>query len=126
MGTKKAENYTAGMVERLREVYDAEATEEQREEQVRELSEELGKNPKSIRAKLVSLGVYVKKAYKAKTGEKPETKEDIVRAIATITGVDADANLPGLQNAGKNALVFLRTWAQVASDALAEKESESA
>ena len=111
--TKKPENYTSEMVERLQEVYNPESSESDRDAQIVALAEELGKNTRSIRAKLSSLNLYVKKAYKAKTGAKPETKEAIVTAIAEILGVDADASLPGLQNAGKNALVLLRKTFEV-------------
>ena len=120
--TKKPENYTSEMVERLKEVYNPVSSESERDAQIIALSEELRRNPRSVRSKLSSLGVYVKKEYKAKTGVKPETKEAIVTAIAEILGVDADASLPGLQNAGKNALVLLRRTFEVLTQEPAESD----
>lgn len=120
--TEKTPNYTAAMVARLHEVYTPEADEETRKAQIRELSEELDRNPASIRAKLVREGIYVKNVYKAKTGEKPATKETIVSDIANILGVDADSQLSGLEKATKNCLLFLRKFAQVAQRMADERE----
>ncbi len=101
-------NYPPEAVARLHEVYDPTATEAERDAQIVELAEELGKNTKSIRAKLVREKLYVKKEYKAKTGAKAETKETIVSEIAQVLGVDADSHLSGLEKATKNCLILLR------------------
>jgi len=108
MSDTKVENYTAVMVTRLHEVYDPLASETERAAQMQALSDELGKGVKSIRAKLVHEKLYVKKVYVKKTGEKVETKETIVKEIATVLGVDADASLSGLEKATKNCLILLR------------------
>jgi uncharacterized surface protein with fasciclin (FAS1) repeats len=123
--TKKVVNYTPEMVERLHEVYQPEATESERDAQIVELAEELGKNTKSIRAKLVREGLYVKKEYKAKTGEKPATKETIVSDIARVLGVDADAQLSGLEKATKNCLLFLHKTVTVFADTVEAEEGET-
>jgi len=117
-------NYTEAMEARLAEVYDPSADEETRGAQIVELAQELGKNTQSVRAKLVRMGLYVKKEYKAKTGEKPVTKETIVSNIARTLGVDADAQLSGLEKATKNCLLFLDTTLRVASETIAATQEE--
>jgi len=121
--TEKTPNYTALAVQKLREGYDPKADEETRDAQIVALAEELGKTTKSVRAKLVREGLYVKKAYKTKGGEKPETKEGIVSSIADTLGVDADSTLSGLEKATKNCLLFIRKTLEVAAQN-AESESE--
>lgn len=124
--TKKTQaNYTPEMVARLHEVYVPESTEAERKEQISELAQEFGKNVASIRAKLVRESLYVKNEYKAKTGEKPATKETIVASIADTLGVDADAQLSGLEKATKNCLLFLQKTVQVFADTVEAEESES-
>ena len=123
--TKTAnQNYTPEMEARLSEHYDPKADEETRGAQIVELAQEFGKNTQSVRAKLVRMGLYVKKEYKAKTGAKPVTKETIVSNIARTLGVDADAQLSGLEKATKNCLLFLDTTLRVASEAIAATEEE--
>jgi hypothetical protein len=117
----KVVNYTQAMVDRLYKVYQPDASEAERDAQVKALSEELGRSPKSIRQKLVTEGLYVKKVYKSKTGVKPATKETIVTDIARQLGVDADTTLSGLENATKNCLVFLQRFVSLAVPALTEK-----
>ena len=121
---EKQPNYTDEMVARLHEVYNPEASEAERDEQIIELAQELDRNTKSIRAKLVREGLYVKKEYKAKTGERPATKETIVSDIARTLGVDADSQLSGLEKATKNCLLFLQKTLQVAAEMAAETERE--
>jgi len=120
-------NYSEEMVSRLHEVYKPEDSEEHREEQLQALSDELGKGVKSIRAKLVREGLYVKKEYKTKDNKKAETKETIVGQIADALSVDADTSLSGLEKATKNCLLFLRTTVQAAAklaDSVEETEVE--
>lgn len=116
-------NYTDAMVARLHEVYVPTDSEEQRKAQVVELAQEFGKNVASVRAKLVREGLYVANEYKTKKGEKAETKETIVSDMAEILGVDADAQLSGLEKATKNCLLFLRKTLQVASEISGENET---
>jgi hypothetical protein len=117
-------NYTPEMEARLVEGYNPSADEETRTAQIVELAQEFGKNTQSVRAKLVRMGLYVKKEYKAKTGEKPVTKETIVSNIARTLGVDADAQLSGLEKATKNCLLFLDTTLRVASQAIEATQEE--
>jgi len=115
-------NYTEAMVARLHEVYTPEASEAERKEQVSALAEEFGKNPASIRAKLVREGLYVKNEYKAKTGAKVATKETIVSNIAKTLGVDADSQLSGLEKATKNCLLFLERTLLIAAELSGESD----
>ena len=118
-------NYTPEMEDSLREGYNPKASEAERKTQVIELAETLGKNAQSVRSKLVRMGLYVKNAPKTKTGAKVETKETIVFELAEIMGVDADAQLSGLEKATKNCLLFLRTFAQVAAKLEREQDKEA-
>ena len=88
--TDKAVNYTDEMVARLHEVYDGEADETVRDEQVAALAQELGKSPASIRAKLANVGIYVPKA-KVPAGKNSVRKAELVTKIADKLEMDADA-----------------------------------
>lgn len=101
--TDKVVNYTDEMVARLHEVYDGEADEATRDEQIKQLSVELDRKPASIRAKLTRERVYVAKA-------KPAAKAPVVRkaqlvaAIAAKMEVDEDV-VGSLEKATKNTLI---------------------
>lgn len=126
MGKEKAVNYTDEMVARLHEVYNPEASDDERKAQIVKLADELGRSAASIRAKLVNEGIYQKYERKTKTGEKPESKETIVKGIAEVLSVDADSTLSGLEKATKNCLLFLRKTllvAQAMSERLEELET---
>lgn len=111
MADKKA-NYTTAQTAELVAAYEAQLDEnggdaESRESVVREFAETFGKPLQSIRAKLVSEGVYVAKAYKTKTGDKPESKADIVTGIASVLGCNVEA-VESLEKANKKALTLIR------------------
>ena len=116
MGTKKV-NYTTAQTAELVAAYEAADTEEAREAVVVEFSEAFGKGRQSIRAKLVSEGVYVAKTYKTKKGEKPESKAEIVAGIASILGVTQEA-VESLEKANKAALTLVRGTLAAAHRAL--------
>jgi hypothetical protein len=96
-------NYTEAAVARLHKVYDGEADEATRDEQVKALAEELGKNVQSIRMKLTREGIYVAKA-KAPAGKASVSKAQIVTAIAAKLEVTEDV-IGSLEKANKVALV---------------------
>ena len=98
-------NYTAEMVKRLHEVYDGEAPEADRDEQVKALADELGKSPASIRAKLTREGIYVPKA-KAPKGKRSITKAQLVAVIAHKLEVDEE-KVESLEKANKNVLTLV-------------------
>jgi hypothetical protein len=123
MGTKKA-NYTPEQTAILVDAYTSVDTDETRAAVVAHYAEEFGKNPQSIRAKLVSEGVYVAKSYKTKKGEKPESKALIVAGIAHLLGVDPE-RVESLEKANKTALNLVRGSLAYAAAAL-NQEDESA
>jgi response regulator RpfG family c-di-GMP phosphodiesterase len=100
-------NYTVEMTEEVVAAYSAAESEAAREEVVAHFAEKFGKNSKSVRAKLVREGVYVKKEYKTKTGGDVERKDAIVENIASALGVSSDA-VGSLEKATKKALTLIR------------------
>ncbi len=98
-GTKKAENYTAENTEDLLAGYADGVS-------VEDLAAMFGKTARSIVAKLSREGVYQKKEYVTKTGEKPVSKELHVAAIAAFMGVSAD-KLESLEKANKGVLQLI-------------------
>ena len=101
--TEKAVNYTNEMVSRMKELYDGEATDEVRKDQVAQLAEELGKSPASIRAKLTREGLYVTLT-KAPAGKATIRKAQLVTEIASKLNVDEDV-VGSLEKATKNTLI---------------------
>jgi Zn-dependent peptidase ImmA (M78 family) len=61
---------------------------------------------RSIIAKLSSLGVYQKKEYLNKRGEKPVKKEEYIERIAELLDVNLEL-LESLEKANKNVLILL-------------------
>ena len=120
--TEKNVNYTDAQAAQMVERYEAAQTDEQRAAIVEELAHEFGKTVRSVRAKLVREGVYVKKTYKTKTGDKAETKENIVDDIARALGVASD-QLGGLEKATKKALNLIR-GTMVAAQSLIDNSQE--
>lgn len=111
MATKaKIENYTAEQTAEMKAAYlaVAEMSEDARKAVVLTLAEKLGKNTRSIVAKLSREGVYVAKTYTAKTGEKPVKKDEHADAIGVILGGSAFAlsenEIESLTKANKTAL----------------------
>ena len=99
-----AVNYTEEQVKQMIEEYSAKPN----RETVENLAEELGKSVKSIIGKLSREGVYLKTEYVTKTGEKPETKLEIVQQLAERLELSTTA-LAGLEKAPKQSLKNLRS-----------------
>lgn len=99
----KTPNYTDAMVEQLHEGYDPEASEDVRVAQVARLASELGKNTRSIIAKLTRMQLYVPKV-KAPAGKAPIRKAALVLIIAEQLNVDPDI-IGSLEKATKNTLL---------------------
>ena len=95
-------NYSEEQVEYMVEKYNLTPS----RETVEALAVEFSKSPKSIIGKLAREGVYQKAEYVAKTGEKPITKIEIVRAIAETLNLD-ETHLTGLEKAPKGVLKLL-------------------
>jgi len=81
-----AKNYTDEQVSMMIEKYQANPT----RDTVDTLAEELGKNARSVIAKLSREGVYVTQPRVTKRGEPIIKKSELVCEIATILGVDEE------------------------------------
>ena len=73
---------------------------------VETIAAELGKNVRSIVAKLSREGVYKKKEYASKTGEKPVKKDALADSIGKIMGF-TEAEITSLAEVNKTVLVAL-------------------
>ena len=104
--SEKTVNYSNDDVVRMKEVYDGEASVEDRDTAVAQLAQELGRSAASIRAKLTHLGVYVPKGTKTSKA-KAVSKAEIVTAIAKKLGV-AEEIVGSLEKATKVTLVKIQ------------------
>lgn len=92
MATTKT-NYTTKQVARMREVYIPTASQVERDAQVEQLMDEMGKNKQSIRSKLVNEKIYVKAAETSKvTGAAPAKKIVMAEKLVEVSGVNVDAD----------------------------------
>ena len=96
--------YTAEQTVEIVAAYNAAPT----DATVAAFAEKFGKTTKSIIAKLSREGVYKKKAYVSKAGEKPVKKDSVADAIGAILKL-SEADTDSLAKANKKALqaVFL-------------------
>lgn len=94
--TEKQVNYTAEMTAKLVEAYKTGTD-------VAKLAEMFGKTTRSIIAKLSREGVYQKKEYTTKTGEKPVKKDVTADAIGAILRL-SEGEIDSLAKANKTAL----------------------
>ena len=97
--TAKTVNYTPEMTAKLVEGYKAAPT----METVSAFAVEFGKTAKSVIAKLSKEGVYQKKEYTGKTGEKPVKKDSLADQIGMLLGL-SEADTDSLAKANKSAL----------------------
>lgn len=97
--TTKAVNYTAEQTAAIVEAYNAGKT-------VESIAEMLGKSTRSIVAKLSREGVYKKKEYVTKTGEKAIKKDSLADEIGAILGMN-EADIESLTKANKSALKMI-------------------
>ena len=96
MAATKVVNYTSEQTKQVVEDYAAGVSVEQ-------IADQMGKSVRSIVAKLSREGVYKKKEYVGKTGEKPVKKDahaDAIGAILQLTESDTES----LTKANKSAL----------------------
>lgn len=106
--TAKTVNYTPEMTAELVEAYKASPT----TDTVKAFAEKFGKNVKSIVAKLSREGVYVKKEYVTKKGEKPVAKENLATEIGDFFKLD-EASTSSLAKANKHALEAIANFIRV-------------
>ena len=97
--TEKTVNYTPEQTAELVAAYVADAT----ETTVATFAEKFGKTTRSIVAKLSREGVYKKKEYTGKTGEKPVKKDQLADKLAELAGL-TEAEATSLEKASKTAL----------------------
>ena len=97
--TEKTVNYTPEQTAELVAAYVANAT----EATVATFAEKFGKTTRSIVAKLSREGVYKKKEYVGKTGEKPVKKDALADKLAELAGL-TEAEATSLEKASKTAL----------------------
>lgn len=98
--SEKAVNYTAEQTAAMVSAYQASPT----PETVATLAESLGKTVRSVVAKLSREGVYQKKEYVGKTGERPTKKDAHADAIGAILQL-SEGEIESLTKANKSALV---------------------
>jgi hypothetical protein len=77
-------------------------------ESVESIADRMGKSVRSIVAKLSREGVYKKKEYVSKTGEKPVKKDAHADAIGAILQL-SEADIDSLTKANKSALKAIFT-----------------
>lgn len=70
---------------------------------VETIASNLGKTVRSVVAKLSREGVYKRKEYVTKTGEKPVAKESLADKIGVLVGL-SEGEVDSLTKANKNAL----------------------
>ena len=97
--TEKPVNYTPEQTAELVQAYVANPT----AETVATFAEKLGKNVRSVIQKLVREGVYQKKEYVTKRGEKPQKKDETASAIGAVLKL-SEADVDSLTKANKSAL----------------------
>lgn len=101
MATQKVVNYTPEQTEKAKADYLAGVT-------VETIAQNLGKTVRSVVAKLSKEGVYKKKEYVSKTGEKPVKKDAHADAIGKVLNL-SEGEIESLTKANKTALVKIFT-----------------
>ena len=91
--------YTVEQTLELVEAYKAQPN----QETVAVFAEKFGKTVKSVIAKLSREGVYQKKEYVSKSGQKPEKKDSVADAIGAVLGL-SEGEIDSLAKANKTAL----------------------
>ena len=107
MAATKTVTYTEAQTAELREAYLADSS----VETVEAFAEKFGKSVRSIVAKLSREGIYKKKEYVSKTGEKPVKKEEMADEFQQIFGLtesEADSITKANKTALKKILDFVR------------------
>lgn len=88
--------YTDEETEVLRQLYESNTP-------IEDIATQVGKNSRSVIAKLTKMGIYKKQTYVTKTGEAPRSKEELVGDIASEMGLEVES-LPGLEKCNKTTL----------------------
>lgn len=96
MAKEKVLNYTPEQTEQIKADYLAGVS-------VETIATTIGKTTRSIIAKLSKEGVYKKKEYVSKTGEKPVKKDSTAEAIGKVLNL-SEGEVDSLTKANKTAL----------------------
>lgn len=99
MATVKTVNYTDSQTSELVSAYSANPS----RDLVEQFAEKFNKSVRSIVAKLSREGVYEKKEYISKTGEKPVAKDAFADSIGAILSL-TESDITSLAKANKKAL----------------------
>ena len=91
--------YSENLLSEICTLYDSGVT-------IKQIALQLEIPERSLIAKLSSLGLYQKKAYTNKNGEKPVRKGEYVDRIAKLLGKDVEL-LESLEKVNKNVLMLL-------------------
>jgi hypothetical protein len=94
---EKVVNYTPEQTLKMVQDYQSGVT-------VETIAETLGKTVRSVVAKLSREGVYKRKEYVTKTGEKPVSKDFHAESIGSLVGL-SEGEVDSLTKANKTALV---------------------
>lgn len=95
-----------GTIKYTREICDRIVKEYKEGLGVEEIARGLDTSPRSVIAKLSSLGVYQPKPYLNKRGEPPRKKEELLDDLAQVLGVDL-WRLESLEKANKSVILLL-------------------
>lgn len=98
---EKTPNYTEAQESVLKTRYEAAPT----RDTVEALAKELGKNAKSITAKLVRMGIYQKAEATRKDGTPVQKKDEWADAIGKIIPTLTESEIESLTKANRSALV---------------------
>ena len=113
MTAEKKVNYPPEMVKTMLEVYGAAGVEPEqhdaRQAAMENLAETFGKTVASIRAKLSSESVYIKKPEAEKSTTKRVLKSDLVGEIAENAGMENAEFFESLAGANKSVLEYILT-----------------
>lgn len=104
--TVKQVNYTDEMVSFMVETYTLATTDTERANAVEVIANKFGKHPASVRAKLSTLGVYVKPTPTTKAGKAITSKSKLVAEIAKKLEVQEEV-IGSLEKATKVTLELL-------------------
>ena len=96
---EKTVNYTEEMTSKVVNDYNAGVS-------VEDIAKEVNKSVRSVVAKLTREGVYKKKEYVSKSGQRPETKEQLATRIGELVGM-AENDATSLAKCSKTALQSL-------------------
>jgi hypothetical protein len=100
---KTSTNYTAEMIDQITEMYEAKGN-----DGLEQIAEAVGRSVRSVRSKLVTLGVYVKQDQPAKVAKREgPTKKELLNALEAIVPFEVD----GLMGATKSAITDLIDYA---------------